>query len=139
MEYFNTFGGNQVSSAVGMAVLDVMEKEGLMQNSFVNGGLLKKNLERLKKQFPLIGDVRGEGYFLGIELVLDQDTKKPAPLHAEYIVERRKSLRILLSTEGPGHNVIKFKPPMVFNQNNIQKFTVELEKILNETPLQIES
>ena len=137
MEYFNTFGGSQVSSAVGMAVLDVMEKEGLMQNSLENGRLLKKNLEELKKTFPLIGDVRGEGYFLGIELVIDPETKEPAPLHAEYIVERMKSLRILLSTEGPGHNVIKFKPPMVFNQKNVQQLTVELEKILSETPLQI--
>ena len=78
-----------------------------------------------------------KGYFLGIELVIDQETKEPAPLHAEYIVERMKSLRILLSTEGPGHNVIKFKPPMVFNQKNVHQFTGELEKILSETPLQI--
>ena len=137
MEYFNTFGGSQVSSAVGMAVLDVIEKEKLMQNSFENGRLLKRNLEELKKTFPLIGDVRGEGYFLGLELVLDQETKEPAPLHAKYFVERMKSLKILLSTEGPGHNVIKFKPPMVFNQKDLQKFTVELEKILDETPLKI--
>ena len=137
MEYFNTFGGSQVSSAVGMAVLDVIEKEKLMQNSFENGRLLKRNLEELKKTFPLIGDVRGEGYFLGLELVLDQETKEPAPLHAKYVVERMKSLRILLSTEGPGHNVIKFKPPMVFNQKDLQKFTVKLEKILGESPLQI--
>ena len=136
MEYFNTFGGSQVSSAVGMAVLDVMEKEGLMQNSLENGKLMKKNLEELKKTFPLIGDVRGEGYFLGIELVIDPETREPAPLHAEYIVERMKSLRILLSTEGPGHNVIKLKPPMVFDQKNVQKFTFELEKTLSETPLQ---
>ncbi len=137
MEYFNTFGGSQVSSAVGMAVLDVIEKEKLMQNSFENGRLLKRNLEELKKTFPLIGDVRGEGYFLGLELVLDQETKEPAPLHAKYVVERMKSLRILLSTEGPGNNVIKFKPPMVFNQKDLQKFTIKLEKILGESPLQI--
>ena len=137
MEYFNTFGGSQVSSAVGMAVLDVIEKEKLMQNSFENGRLLKRNLVELKKTFPLIGDVRGEGYFLGLELVLDQETKEPAPLHAKYFVERMKTLRILLSTEGPGHNVIKFKPPMVFNQKDLQKFTVKLEKILGESPLQI--
>ena len=108
-----------------------------MQNSLENGRLLKKNLEELKKTFPLIGDVRGEGYFLGIELVIDPETREPAPLHAEYIVERMKSLGILLSTEGPGKNVIKLKPPMVFNQINVQKLTVELEKILSETPLQI--
>ena len=137
MEYFNTFGGSQVSSAVGMAVLNVMENERLMQNSFENGRLLKNSLEKLKKTYPLIGDVRGEGYFLGIEFVLDQDTKEPAPLHAEYVVERMKSSKILLSTEGPGKNVIKFKPPMVFNQKDLQKLTFELENILCETPMQL--
>ena len=111
MEYFNTFGGSQVSSAVGMAVLDVMKKERLYEILLKMGEWLKNNLEELKKSFPLIGDVLGEGYFLGIELVLDPETREPAPLHAEYIVERMKSLRILLSTEGPGHNVIKLKPP----------------------------
>ena len=139
MEYFNTFGGSQVSSAVGMAVLDEMEKKGLMLNSLENGILLKKKLEELKKIFPLIGDIRGEGYFQGIELVVDRETKKPAPLHAEYIVERMKSLKILLSTEGPGNNVIKFKPPMVFNKKDVQKLTFELGKILSETPLQIKN
>ena len=106
-----------------------------MQNSLENGRLLKKNLQELKKTFPLIGDVRGEGYFLGIELVIDPETREPAPLHAEYIVERMKSLRILLSTEGPGQNVIKLKPPMVFNQKDVQKLSFELRKVLSETPL----
>ena len=74
---------------------------------------------------------------MGLELVLDQETKEPAPLHAKYVVERMKSLRILVSTEGPGHNVIKFKPPMVFNKNDLQNLTFELEKILCETPMQL--
>ncbi len=135
MEYFNTFGGNHVSCSVGMAVLDIMEKEGLRQNALETGNWLKEKLEALKESFPLIGDVRGEGFFLGVELVLDPETREPAPLQADYVVERMKSRKILLSTEGPGHNVLKFKPPMVFNQRDAQHFLAELEQVLGESPL----
>ena len=136
MEYFNTFGGTHVSCSVGMAVLDIMEKEGLRQNALETGSWLKEKLEALKKYFPLIGDVRGEGFFLGVELVLDPETREPAQLQADYVVERMKSRKILLSTEGPGHNVLKFKPPMVFNLDDAQHLLSELEKVLGESPLQ---
>ncbi len=136
MEYFNTFGGNHVSCSVGMAVLDIMEKEGLRQNVLETGSWLKEKLDALKKSFPLIGDVRGEGFFLGVELVLDSETREPAPLQADYVVERMKSRKILLSTEGPGHNVLKFKPPMVFNLADAEHLLAELEKVLGESPLQ---
>ena len=136
MEYFNTFGGNHVSCSVGMAVLDIMEKEGLQQNALETGNWLKEKLEALKESFPLIGDVRGEGFFLGVELVLDPETREPAPLQADYVVERMKSRKILLSTEGPGHNVLKFKPPMVFNQRDAEHLLAELEQVLGESPLQ---
>ncbi|HBR59842.1 MAG TPA: alanine--glyoxylate aminotransferase, partial [Deltaproteobacteria bacterium] len=135
MQYFNTFGGNHVSCSVGMAVLDIMEKEGLRQNALETGNWLKEKLEALKESFPLIGDVRGEGFFLGVELVLDPETREPAPLQADYVVERMKSRKILLSTEGPGHNVLKFKPPMVFNQRDAQHLLAELEQVLGESPL----
>ena len=135
MEYFNTFGGNQVSCSVGMAVLDIMEKEGLRQNALETGNRLKEKLVRLKEFFPLIGDVRGEGFFLGVELVLDPETREPAPLQADYVVERMKSRKILLSSEGPGHNVLKFKPPMVFNMRDAQHLLTELEQVLSESPL----
>ena len=79
--------------------------------------------------------MRGEGFFLGIELVLDHETKEPAPIHATYLVERMKSRKILLSTEGPGHNVIKFKPPMVFTKKDARRLLEELANILNESPL----
>ena len=135
MEYFNTFGGAQVSCSVGMAVIDVIENENLIQNASKTGNWLKNKLEELKSSFPLIGDVRGEGFFLGIELVLDPKTKEPAPMHASYLVERMKSRKILLSTEGPGHNVIKFKPPMVFSRNDARRLLIELENVLSEYPL----
>ena len=136
MEYFNTFGGNHVSCSVGMAVLNVMEKEGLQQNALETGSWLKDKLEGLKNSFPLIGDVRGEGFFLGIELVLDPETREPAPLHANYLIERLKSRKILLSTDGPGHNVLKFKPPMVFDLADAQYLLGELEQVFRESPMQ---
>jgi len=135
MEYFNTFGGSQVSCSVGMAVLDVIENEKLCQNALKTGGWLKQKILELKKSFQIIGDVRGEGFFLGIELVLDHETKEPAPTHAAYLVERMKARKILLSTEGPGHNVIKFKPPMVFSKNDARHLLLELENVLSESPM----
>ena len=135
MEYFNTFGGSQVSCAVGTAVLDVIEEENLQERAQETGNWLKSELNGLKKDFPLIGDVRGEGFFLGVELVQDPLTREPAPLQAGYIVERMKSKRILLSTEGPGHNVLKFKPPMVFGRKEGLNFLENLESVLRETPL----
>ena len=72
-----------------MAVLDIMENEGLQQNALETGSWLKEKLgNAMKNAFPLIGDVRGEGLFLGVELVLDPETREPAPLHADYLVER---------------------------------------------------
>ena len=135
MEFFNTFGGSQVSCSVGMAVLDVIEKERLCQNAMETGSWLKMKLLELKKSFQLIGDVRGEGFFLGIELVLDPETKEPAPIQAAYLVERMKSRKILLSTEGPGNNVIKFKPPMVFSYSDARRLLGDLECVLCESPL----
>ena len=135
MEYFNIFGGNQVSCSVGMAVLDIMEKEGLRQNALEIGNWLKEKLERLKEFLPLIRDVRGEGFFLGVEFVLYPETREPAPFQADYVVERMKLRNILLSSEGPGHNVLKFKPPVVFNMRDAQHLLAELGLVLGESPL----
>jgi len=115
MEYFNTFGGNPVSCAVGLAVLDVIEAEGLQQNALKVGAYLKSELEAKKSKHPLIGDVRGMGLFIGVELVLDRETLEPAAKQAAYVVERMKESGILISTDGPLHNVLKVKPPIVFS------------------------
>jgi 4-aminobutyrate aminotransferase-like enzyme len=114
MEYFNTFGGNPVSCAVGLAVLDVIRDEGLQENARVTGEYLLDGLRDLARRHPLIGDVRGQGLFIGIELVRNRETKEPADREASEIVERMKDAGILLSTDGPHHNVIKIKPPLVF-------------------------
>ena len=130
MEYFNTFGGNPVSCAVGIAVLDVIRKDNLQQNAQQVGNYLLDQLRQLKQSFPLIGDVRGCGLFLGIEMVQDPVSCEPNAHLAKQIVEQMKQHRILLSTDGPDHNVIKFKPPMVFDLANAERMIVTLKKVI---------
>ncbi|MFC2156197.1 aminotransferase class III-fold pyridoxal phosphate-dependent enzyme [Acidobacteriota bacterium] len=137
MEYFNTFGGNPVSCAVGMAVLDVIEEEKLQENALYVGNYLKEGLKKLHEKFELIGDVRGLGLFLGVELVKNRETKEPAPTHAAYIIERMKDEGILISTDGPRNNVLKIKPPIVFSQENADLFLRTLDRILEENVMQI--
>lgn len=135
MEYFNTYGGNPVSCAIGAAVLDVLEDEGLQQNARKVGDYLLERFREMQTKHPLIGEARGAGLYLGIELVLDPETKKAAPEHAAYVVERMKEKGILISTDGPLHNVLKIKPPMVFHENNARQLCQALSEILQETGL----
>jgi 4-aminobutyrate aminotransferase-like enzyme/Ser/Thr protein kinase RdoA (MazF antagonist) len=116
MEYFNTFGGNPVSCAVGLAVLDVIRDEGLQENAREAGGFLLEGIREIARHHPLIGDVRGQGLFIGIEFVRDRDTRDPAAEEASAAVEAMKERGVLLSTDGPFHNVIKIKPPLVFTR-----------------------
>ena len=127
MEYFNTYGGNPVSCAVGLSVLDVIETEGLQQRAHDLGARLKAGLERIANTTPSIGDVRGRGFFLGFELVKDRDTREPDPSLASYLVQWMRERGFLLSTDGPEHNVIKIKPPMVIEQHDIDDTLRELD------------
>jgi 4-aminobutyrate aminotransferase-like enzyme/Ser/Thr protein kinase RdoA (MazF antagonist) len=130
MEYFNTFGGNPVSCAVGLAVLDVIRDEKLQQNAHTVGSHFKTQLKQLMKKYPIIGDVRGLGLFLGIELVLDRQTLDPAKDEAYFIAERMKEQGILISVDGPLYNVLKIKPPLVFTQENADHYVTTLDKVL---------
>jgi len=132
MEYFNTFGGNPVSCAIGQAVLDVIEEERLQENALQVGTHLMDRLRNLILHQALIGDVRGHGLFVGIELVMDRETLAPAPAQASYIVNRLRERGILLSTDGPFHNVLKIKPPMVFTEVNADFLVGTLDEILGE-------
>ena len=133
MEYFSTFGGNPVSCAAGLAVLDVLETENLPENARLRGQEIIDRLNQLKDKFPIIGDVRGEGLFLGIELVRDQLTLEPADREASYIVNRLKDFKILAGTDGPLHNVIKIRPSMGINTDDVGYFIEAMEMILSET------
>jgi len=132
MEYFNTFGGNPVSCAIGLAVLDVIAEEGLQKNAQRVGTHLMEGIRTLMERHSLIGDVRGLGLFVGIELVLDRQTLAPAPEQASYIANRMRERGILLSTDGPFHNVLKIKPPMVFTEENADFLVDMLDEILGE-------
>ncbi|MFO7867257.1 MAG: aminotransferase class III-fold pyridoxal phosphate-dependent enzyme [Candidatus Aminicenantes bacterium] len=137
MEYFNTYGGSPVACAAGMAVLDVIEQENLQENAQLTGSRIMAGLERLKKKYPLIGDVRGRGLFIGVELVQERETFKPASAQAVYAAERMREEGILVSTDGPDRNVIKIKPPLVFNEENADVLLQTFDRILAEDPLQI--
>ena len=130
MEYFNTYGGNPVSCAVGTAVLDVIERENLQKNADTVGRHLMERLRGLMARHAIIGDVRGLGLFIGIEFVRDHQTLEPADTEASLIVERMKDRGILLSTDGPLHNVIKIKPPIVFTKENADFLVTTLAEIL---------
>jgi len=113
--YFNTFGGNPVSCAVGMAVLDVIENQNLRQHVSRVGGELQGGIRRLAERHELIGDVRGDGLFIGVELVTDRTAKTPATAATAALVNRLREKRVLISACGPGANVLKVRPPMVFD------------------------
>ena len=132
MEFFSTFGGNPVACAAGLAVLDVLEEEQLQENARINGALLTDGLRTLQKQYPIIGDVRGRGFFLGIELVRDPETLEPAAGEARYLVNRLRELGILTGTDGPLHNVIKLRPTMVTESRDVIVLLEALEQTLKE-------
>jgi len=137
MEYFATFGGNPVSCAIGLAVLNEIEVHDLRGNATRIGHILMDGFRELAKSYPIIGDVRGSGLFIGVELVTDYANRTPAGNQAEYIKERLKAHGILISTEGPYYNVLKIKPPLVFSETDSQRLLTTTEKILQDTYLQI--
>ena len=130
MEYFNTFGGNPVSCAIGREVLRVIKDEKLQQNAKEVGKYLKTELRSLQREFPVIGDVRGQGLFLGIELA--DSCKNPLTDKATYLANRMKELGILMSTDGKDHNVFKIKPPMVFSKTNADELIFRLKAVFAE-------
>lgn len=130
MEYFNTFGGNPVSCAIGTEVLRTIKKERLQEHALEIGEYLKAELKKLATEFHIIGDVRGQGLFLGFELV--DSEKKPLGPQADYLANRMKHHGILMSTDGPDHNVLKIKPPLVFTKENAEELIFYLKKIFAE-------
>ncbi len=110
--HFNTYGGNPVSMAAGLAVLEVIEEENLQENSRVIGEIMMHGLQRLKAAHPLIGDVRGMGLMLGVELVKDPDTREPASAETLEILELCREMGVLIGKGGLNGNVLRIKPPM---------------------------
>ncbi len=132
MEYFTTFGGNPVSCAVGLAVLDVLQEEGLQAHAGHVGNMLLDGLRSLVGKYDMVADARGAGLFLGVELVRDPSTLEPAAEEASFIANRMREHGILLGTDGPYHNVVKIRPPMPFDEGNAEFLLAIFEKILKE-------
>lgn len=122
--HFNTFGGNPVSTAAGLAVLDVIEQEGLQENAHKVGARLKEGLQRLMARYPLIGDVRGLGLLLGVELVRHRETKQPATAETLEVLERLREVRVLAGKGGLDGNVVRIKPPLCIKPDDAD-FAVE--------------
>ena len=132
MEYFTTFGGNPVSCAVGLAVLDVLQEDGLQEHALQVGNHLLDGLKSFVGKYDMVADARGAGLFLGLELVSDLSTLEPAAAEAGFISNRMRDHGILLGTDGPYHNVVKIRPPMPFDESNAKFLLETMEKILKE-------
>ena len=130
MEFFSTFGGNPVSCAIGSAVLDVIEDEGLQENAGRVGARLLDGLRGLMGRHELIGDVRGVGLFVGVELVRDRETLEPAGTETRAVVDGLRRRGILTGTDGPHGNVIKIKGPMVIDEGHAEQFVRTLDDVL---------
>jgi 4-aminobutyrate aminotransferase-like enzyme/Ser/Thr protein kinase RdoA (MazF antagonist) len=132
MEFFSTFGGNTVSCAVGLATLGVTLEENLQSHALRVGERLLAGLRRLAGRYAIVGDVRGSGLFLGVELVRDRETLEPAAEEASFISNRFREEGILLGTDGPLHNVIKIRPPMPFSETDADLLVATMDRILAE-------
>jgi 4-aminobutyrate aminotransferase-like enzyme/Ser/Thr protein kinase RdoA (MazF antagonist) len=136
MEFFSTFGGNPVACAAGLAVLDVVEEERLQERALRVGKHWMEGLKTLQERHALIGDIRGSGLFLGIDLVRDRTSREPATPEADYVVNRLRERGILAGTDGPHHNVIKLRPPLIFSESDADLFVETLDSTLQEDAAQ---
>ena len=131
--YFNTFGGNPVSCAAGLAVLDVIEQEDLQNNALTVGRYLTDGLTHLAQKHNTIGDIRGSGFFKAVELVSDREARTPAKDVAETVVNALRSRGILIGSIGPHDNILKLRPPMVFGREHADFFLGVLDDVLGTT------
>ncbi len=131
-EFFSSTGGNSVACTVGLAVLDVLEREGLPERAARVGAQLRAQIREIARQHPLIGEVRGAGLFIGVEFVRDRSTLEPAAKETAAIVNRMRELGVLVGIDGPHANVLKIRPPLVFDENHALQLTAALDRALKE-------
>ncbi len=130
MEFFSTFGGSTAACAAALATLEVLEQEGLQASALAVGRQLLDGLRRLARRYPLIGDVRGAGLFVGVELVRDRATLEPAGSEASEIADRMRDRGVLLGTDGPHGNVLKIRPPLCFTAADADLMLAALDSAL---------
>ena len=131
MKYFNTFGGNPVSCAIGEAVLDIVEHDELQARARAVGAYFHEQLNELRARQPMIGDVRAHGLYLGVELVRDSAAKEPAALEAMLVTELMKDRGVLVFPNGVHDNVLKIKPPMIFGREHVDLYVETLDVVLS--------
>jgi 4-aminobutyrate aminotransferase-like enzyme len=134
--YFNTFGGNPVSCAAAMAVLEEIEDKALVENARVVGLHARKRLETLREKYDFIGDVRGSGLVFGAEMVLDRETKEPASDYTDRVINAMRHRGVIHSKLGRHKNTLKIRPPMPFSIENADLLFDTLDEVLAQTPLQ---
>ncbi len=130
--YFNTFGGNPVSCAAALAVLDVLEEESLVQNALDVGGVLAAGLRHLAGSHDCVGDVRANGLFIAVELVTDRDQRSPATQLAGRVVNELRNRGVLTGSIGPNNNILKLRPPMVLSAGDAEVFLGVFGEVLAE-------
>jgi 4-aminobutyrate aminotransferase-like enzyme len=129
--FFSTTGGNPVACAAALAMLEVIEDEGLVENARNVGTKLATELRSLSDRHSLIGDVRGSGLFIGVELVSDRDSLQPASEETHRIVNDLRENQVLVGIDGPHHNVLKIRPPMVFSESHVDILVARLDQALS--------
>jgi len=132
MEFFSTFGGSTLACVIGREVLAIVDDEGLQENAETVGDHLLAGLRSLQERHAVIGDVRGMGLFIGVEMVRDRETLAPATEAAGYIANRLREFRILIGTEGLHDNVLKIRPPLTFGRDDAEMLLDRLDRILGE-------
>jgi 4-aminobutyrate aminotransferase-like enzyme/Ser/Thr protein kinase RdoA (MazF antagonist) len=129
--FFSTFGGNPVACAAALAVLEVVQQEGLVSNARETGAHLREGLTNLLRDHALVGDVRGRGLMIGVELVKDRSTREPAGREAVAVVNALREASILIGATGPGENVLKIRPPLVFGPDHADLLVETLDRVLS--------
>lgn len=132
-EFFSTFGGSNLSCVVGNEVLQIVEDEGLMENARLMGNKLLQGLRDLQQQHQCIGDVRGMGLFIGVQLVTCRDSKAPATELTSYVKNRMREEHILMGSEGPADNILKIRPPLTIGETDVDLLLDKMHQILSET------
>lgn len=132
MKYFNTFGGNPVSCAIGSTVLDIVRTDGLQEHAGQVGRYFADGLRALQGRHRLIGDVRAQGLYLGVELVRDRDSKEPATAEAFEVTELMKAEGVIVFPNGVFDNVLKIKPPMTFQRHHVDVYCSALDRVLTQ-------
>jgi 4-aminobutyrate aminotransferase-like enzyme len=131
-EFFSTFGGSNLSCRIGKEVLDIVDDEGLQANAKAMGDRLMTGLKALEAKYEVVGDVRGMGLFVGVELIKDAETREEGTEISSYVKNRMRAHRILLGSEGPKDNILKIRPPLSVDSEGIDMILDALDQILSE-------